>query len=90
MNIEGKEFKAFAIPTTNTNVLIITSEKGFLSCGYIKIEVADKVGDVCAIVTGIKTIDEMLVANVIAVSDAAAKLGVKVGKTGKEALLLMS
>ena len=90
MNIKGKEFKAYAIPTTNTNILIITSEKGFLGCGYIKAEVANKVGDVCAIVTGVKTCDDMLLAKVITVSDAAAKLGLKVGMTGEEALLLMS
>ncbi|NQU51256.1 MAG: DUF1805 domain-containing protein [Bacteroidetes bacterium] len=90
MNIEGKEFKAHAIATTNTNILIITSEKGFLACGYIKAEVANKVGDVCAIVTGVKSTDDLLVANVITVSEAAEKLGVKVGMTGKEALLLMS
>lgn len=90
MNIDGKDFKAHAIATTNTNILIITSGKGFLACGYLKVEVANKVGDVCAIVTGVKTTDDMLVAKVIAVSDAAAELGNKVGMTGKEALLLMS
>ena len=90
MNIDGKEFKAHAIATTNTNILIITSRKGFLACGYIKAEVANKVGDVCAIVTGVKTPDDMLVANVIAVSEAAAELGITEGMTGKEALLLMA
>jgi len=90
MNFEGKEFTAYSIPTNNTFVLIIGAENGFIGCGYINVEVANRVGDVCAIVTGVKTPDDMLEAKVVAVSEAATKLGVKDGMTGKEALLLMS
>lgn len=90
MNFEGKEFTAYKIPTTNTAVLIIGAEKGTLCCGYINIEIADKVKDVCAIVTGVKTTEDMLNATVVAVSNAACELGIKKGMTGKEALLLMS
>ena len=90
MNFEGKEFTAYSIPTTNTNVLIICAENGFLVCGYLNVEVANKVGDICAIVTGVKTPDDMLGAKVVAVSNAAEKRGVKEGMTGKEALVLMS
>ncbi|MCY1721828.1 DUF1805 domain-containing protein [Prolixibacteraceae bacterium Z1-6] len=90
MNFEGKEFTAYSIPTTNTNVLLIEAEKGMLGCGYLNIEIANKVNDVCAIVTGVKTPDDMLSAKVVAVSNEAAKMGIKEGMTGKEALLLMS
>ncbi|MEN8116795.1 MAG: DUF1805 domain-containing protein [Bacteroidota bacterium] len=90
MNFEGREFTAYSIPTNNTFVLVITAENGFLGCGYLNIEVANKVDDVCAIVTGVKTPDEMLSASVIAVSNTAAELGIKKGMTGREALLLMS
>ena len=90
MNFEGNEFTAYSIPTTNTNVLIIGAEKGFLGCGYLNVEVANKVNDVCAIVTGVKTPDDMLEAKVVAVSNAAVELGVKEGMSGKEALVLMS
>jgi uncharacterized protein YunC (DUF1805 family) len=90
MNFEGKEFTSYSIPTTNTFVLIITAEKGFLGCGYFNVEVANRVGDVCAIVTGVKNPDDMLSAKVVACSDAAEKLGVEAGMSGKDALLLMS
>lgn len=90
MNFEGKNFTAYSIPTTTTNILIIGAEKGFLACGYLNVEIANKVDDVCAIVTGVKTPDDMLSAKVVAFSNAAAKRGIKAGITGKEALLLMS
>ncbi|WP_346859238.1 DUF1805 domain-containing protein [uncultured Draconibacterium sp.] len=90
MNFEGKEFTAYSIPTSNTFVLIIGAEKGILGCGYLNIDVANRVNDVCALVTGVKTPADMLSAKVVAVSEAASKLGIKEGITGKEALLLMS
>jgi len=43
---------------------------------------------VCAIVTGVKTHDEMLSAEITAVSQEAAKLGVRVGMQGEEALAI--
>lgn len=90
MKIEQNEFTAYSIPTTNTSILIIGAEKGFIGCGYLNVEVANKVNDVCAIVTGVKSPEDMLSAKVVAVSLAAAKLGVTEEMTGKEALLLMS
>jgi uncharacterized protein YunC (DUF1805 family) len=90
MQIKGNEFEAIAIPTSNTNILLIKARLGLLACGYIKMEIANKVGDVCAIVTGVKTNEDMLSAKVVAVSEEAAKLGVKENMTGQEALLLMS
>lgn len=49
-------------------------------------ETCDKTGEACGIVTGLKTHDDMLNAEVKAVSREAEKLGVRVGMKGKEAL----
>ena len=67
-------------------LLIIKGAKGFLACGYINCETCNKTGEACAIVTGVKTHDEMLHAEVKAVSTEAARLGVRVGMKGKEVL----
>ena len=67
-------------------LLIIKGSKGFLGCGYINVETCNKTGEACAIVTGVKTHDEMLSAEVKAVSQEAEKIGVRVGMTGEEAL----
>jgi uncharacterized protein YunC (DUF1805 family) len=90
MKLEGSEFTAYSIPTTNTSILIIGAKKGFLGCGYLNVEIANKVNDICAIVTGVKTPDDMLEAKVVGLSNAAIELGIKKGMSGKEALLLMS
>ena len=83
MNWEGlaKEEIQLGLP-----LLIIKGSKGFLGCGYINVETCNKTGETCGIVTGVKTHDAMLDAEVQAVSIEAEKLGVRVGMKGKEAL----
>ena len=90
MKFAGNDYKTYSIPTSNTAVLIIAASNGFLACGYINVATANKVGDVCAIVTGVKTPEDMLEAYVVDASEKAKELGVKKGMNGTEALLLMS
>ena len=69
-------------------LLVIKGSRGFLACGYINVETCNKTGEACGIVTGVKTHDEMVSAEVTAVSHEAEKLGVRVGMQGEEALAL--
>ncbi len=70
-------------------LLIIKGANGFLACGYINCETCNKTGEACAIVTGVKTHDEMLNAEIKAVSVEAARLGVRIGMRGEEALEIL-
>ena len=87
INLEGNILEGYAIPTGNTALLLIKAEHGFLGCGYISLETAEKVGDAAVIVSGVKNFDDMLAAKVKAVSSAASARGVTAEMTGKEALL---
>jgi len=80
-------FEGCAVPTANSVILLIKAEHGFLGCGYFSTATAEKVGDAAVIVSGVKTFDDMLNAEVKAFSPAAAARGVTSGMTGKEALL---
>ncbi len=71
-------------------LLIIKGKKGFLSCAYINVDICNKTGEACAVVIGVKTHKEMLVADIIAVSEEAAKLGVEIGMKGEHALSLLN
>ena len=86
VTINGQTLDAVAFPTEHSVVLMIRGKKGLLGCGYLSVATADKTGDAVAIVSGVKNYDDMLKANVKAVSAAAAALGVAAGMTGKEAL----
>jgi uncharacterized protein YunC (DUF1805 family) len=77
------------IPVRSGSLLLIQGSKGMLGCGYLSVEAAERLGDALAIVTGVKSYEDMLKAEVKKVSSAAALLGVKEGMSGKEALLIM-
>lgn len=62
------------------------ADKGYVMCGYLNRQAAEKFGDSAAIVRGIKTVDDLLNGTVAEVTPAAEILGVKAGMTGREAL----
>lgn len=82
-------FNAWKIPTAHVSILVIAAPKGMLCCGYISMEAAEKFNDPAAVVTGVKTFEDMLNASVVKVSSSAAALGVVPGMSGREALLKM-
>ncbi|MBW1997379.1 MAG: DUF1805 domain-containing protein [Deltaproteobacteria bacterium] len=67
-------------------LLIIKGERGFLGCGYINVDACNRTGEACAVVTGVKTHEDMLDADIKAVSVEAERLGVRVGMKGRDAL----
>lgn len=74
----------------NANFLLISAKRGYIMCGYLNMETAEKLGDVACIVTGVKTFEDVLKARIVRVSKSASALGLKEGMTGKEALDLLS
>ncbi|MDD2403978.1 MAG: DUF1805 domain-containing protein [Victivallaceae bacterium] len=89
LNIDGIEFTGYSIPTASANILLINAARGFLGCGYFSVETADRLGEIVAIVSGVKNYDDMLNATVKKVSAAAAEAGITPGITGREALKMM-
>jgi uncharacterized protein YunC (DUF1805 family) len=67
-------------------LLIVMGPKGFLACGYVHVGTCNKTGEACAIVTGVKSHEDMLSAEIQAVSHEAEKLGVHLGMKGRDAL----
>lgn len=88
--IDNKDFSVHAVKTESTVVLIIRAAHGILGCTYLSIETANRLLEHVALVSGVKNFDDMLEARVVKVSTAAETAGVKIGMTGREALLKMS
>jgi|TARA_B100001971_G_C17772343_1_gene325571 uncharacterized protein YunC (DUF1805 family) len=84
--INDKELEAISIQTETSFILVIKAKKGFLGCGYFNVETANKLDESAAIVTDVKTFDDMLNAKITQVSNKAKELGIAEGMTGKEAL----
>jgi len=58
-------------------LLLIVAEKGFLMCGYLNLEVAENLGVCAATVSGVNSFEDLLGAEVKAVTTKAQKLGMK-------------
>ena len=70
-------------------LLIIVAERGFVMCGFLNVEAAERLGVAAAMVSGVKTFEDVLEAEVRAATSRARALGVEEGMRGREALALM-
>jgi uncharacterized protein YunC (DUF1805 family) len=67
-------------------LLLITAEKGFVMCGFLNTEAAEKLGVAAAVVSGVKSFEDVLNAQVKTATSKAKSLGVEVGMKGVDAL----
>ncbi len=79
----------YVIELQNANLVLVKARQGYVMCGYLNLEAAEKLGDAACVVTGVKTAEDALEAEVKACTTKAGELGVKTGMTGREALELM-
>lgn len=86
LNINGKVVLGIKIALGNTPLLIIKGTRGYMMCGYLNPDVAEKLGDVAVIVTGVKEFKDMISGEVKYVTSKAKELGIEVGMEGYEAL----
>ncbi len=87
--INSKELVGYEIKLNTKYLVLILAPKGYLMCGYLNLDVADKFGDIAAIITGVSTVEEMLSKPIVKLTSNAEKLGIKIGMTGEEALKLL-
>ncbi len=91
LEVNGKKILGLEVKNLGKAPLIIAkTDKGYVMCGYLNIEVAEKLGDAAAIVSGVSSVEELLEKPVKAVTTKARSLGVEPGMTGREALEKMT
>jgi len=76
------------LPDSPPLVAIIGSA-GFVMCGLLNIDTAEKLNMVAAMVSGVKTFEDVLKAEIKAATSKAKLRGVTVGMKGEEALKLL-
>jgi len=67
-------------------LLLVVAERGFVMCGFLNVDAAEKLGVAAAVVSGVKSFEDVLNAQVKAVTAKAKNLGVNVGMKGIDAL----
>jgi len=86
IKIGEKTAMGIEIPLNNAVLVMAIGRKGFVMCGYLNVDAAEKMGDCACVVKSVKDVDELLAGNVVALTSHAKKLGIEIGMTGKEAL----
>lgn len=71
------------------NLILVQGEKGYLMCGYLNLEAAEKFGD-AAVLGGGADFQEILRNPIKGMTSAAKQAGVKDGMTGEEAVAVLN
>lgn len=70
-------------------LVMIIGKTGFLMCGFLNMEAAEKLNVVAAMVSGVKSFDDVLNAEIKAVTSKASMKGISAGMKGEDALKLL-
>lgn len=70
-------------------LLLVVADKGFIMCGFLNVDVAEKLGVAAAVVSGVKSFEDVLNTEVKAITSKATDLSVSVGMKGLDALRRM-
>ena len=76
----GKTFQYIKINMDEAPLVIIKGPKGFVMCGYLNIEAAEKLGDMAVRVTGVTYLNSMLASKVSQVTSKAKNEGISEGQ----------
>ena len=93
LTVEGKDVQGVCIQAPggegHPNMLVLVAKAGYIMCGYLNQETAEKVGDAACVIGG-SSFEELLQNPVKAVTPEAEQLGIKVGMTGREACAVLN
>jgi uncharacterized protein YunC (DUF1805 family) len=84
--LEGGPALGLQITLGKAPLLLVAVPNGYVMCGYLNVETANKLGDCAGRVSGVATLDALLEAKINAVSDAAKTRGLREGMTGRDFL----
>lgn len=83
---DGKVFQFMKMPMQKAPLLVLKGEKGYVMCGYLNLEAAEKLGDVAVRVTGVNTLEDVLSKEVAGVTTGAKAAGINPGDKVKDVL----
>lgn len=86
IKLKNKDIAGIEINLHNANFVLVAAAKGYICCGYLNLETAQKLGDVACVVTGVKTIEDLLRSDIVNMTHQAQALGIKRGMKAQEVL----
>ncbi|SMO84654.1 YunC family protein [Melghirimyces algeriensis] len=93
MQVDGYQVLGVEVVLPKTNLLVVTTEKGYIMCGALDIPLLnEKLAQrkiVAGRAVGVRTLEDLLQAPLEKVTIEAERQGIVPGMTGKEALVKM-
>jgi uncharacterized protein YunC (DUF1805 family) len=90
LKVDGKAVLSVKVNLPDSPpILALIGDRGFVMCGFLNIKAAEKLGVIAAMVSGVRTIEDVLNADVKAATTKAEKMGIKPGLKGYDAIKLL-
>ncbi|MDH5437750.1 MAG: DUF1805 domain-containing protein [Candidatus Bathyarchaeota archaeon] len=90
LKIDDKIAKGLKVDLPDSPPLVmIVGNTGFVMCGFLNVEAAEKLNVTAAMVSGVRNFEDILEAEVKAVTSRAGNKGIKIGMKGKDAVKLL-
>ncbi|MCA1064988.1 DUF1805 domain-containing protein [Rossellomorea sp. AcN35-11] len=93
ITIQGHTFTAISVELPKTNLLVVTSELGYIMCGALDVALLNEKlkdrGIIAGRAVGVKTIEQLLDAPLESITHEAENRGITPGMIGRDALLKM-
>lgn len=93
ITIQGHTFLAISVELPKTNLLVVTSDIGYIMCGALDVALLNEKlkdrGIIAGRAVGVKTIDQLLDAPLESITYEAEDRGITPGMIGRDALLKM-
>ena len=90
LKIDGKTAVGLKVDLPDSPpLLLVIGEKGFVMCGLLNMDAAEKLNVAAAMVSGVKSLEDVLEARVKAVTSEARKMGIEPGMMGRDAVELL-
>jgi uncharacterized protein YunC (DUF1805 family) len=87
LEIDGKNAIGLKVDLPNSPPLLaIIGRTGFVMCGFLNTEAAEKFNVAAAVVSGVRSFEDVLKTEIKKTTSKGQLLGVKLGMTGKEAI----
>jgi uncharacterized protein YunC (DUF1805 family) len=84
--LEGGPALGLHITLGKAPLLLVAVPQGYVMCGYLNMETANKLGDCAGRVSGVSTFEALLDAKINTVSDAAKVKGLSEGMSARDFL----
>jgi uncharacterized protein YunC (DUF1805 family) len=84
------DYESHVINLQGSNLVVVSAKKGYVMCGLLNIETAQRLGHAACSVSGVKNPDDVLEAKIQSCTTKARDMGVAEGMSGSEALKILS